>query len=217
MRVILFVFSTVFCSVAMASEHLTLPYYFSVFGVSKDDVLNIRDDPNATSKIVGHFSWNEKLVTISKLSPDKKWGLIPSDGDYWVSMKYLKPLKLKMFDDTRIPVGLTCFAEGHNWRIILNEPKPIFFKNSFEEGEPADFYYETKIDGVTTKFVLNTDEDDIVVHVSERLCETTASTKFPYSVGVLDEDKIPLNKINGKILYDGECCSLSKEYLISPE
>ena len=150
--------------------------------MSKDDVLNIREDPNATSKIVGHFSWNEKPVTISELSPDKKCGPIPSNGDYWLRIKYLKPLKFKMFNDTRIPVGLTCFTEGPNWRVILTEPTQIFFKNSFEEGKPADFYYETKIDGVNTKFVLNTTEDDIILHVSERLCETTASAKFPYSV-----------------------------------
>ena len=60
MRVIFLVFSTILCSVATAGEYLTLPYYFSVVGVDKDDVLNIRDDPNATSKIVGHFSWDEK-------------------------------------------------------------------------------------------------------------------------------------------------------------
>ena len=71
-------------------------YYYRVTNVDQSDVLNLRDEPAENSSITGSIPWDESLVMITKLSQDGKWGLVPSDGDNWVNMKYLEPIDLEL-------------------------------------------------------------------------------------------------------------------------
>jgi len=191
-------------------------YYYRVTNVDQSDVLNLRDEPTANSDIVGSLAWNERLVTITKFSNDGKWGLLPSDGDDWVSMKYLEPIDLEFFPKTRIPVGLTCFGWDPTWTVTFSLPFASVTNGiAREEKKAASYAYDIGQNENSFQFYVSTRTDDFTFEVTEKMCETTASSKFPYSVNSWDRvTNEPINRINGQPLYGGECCTISKLHAV---
>ena len=203
-------------SVSADDQSMQLPYYYRVINVASDDVLNLRDEPSASSSIKGSIAWNESLVTITKLSEDGKWGLVPSDGDHWVNMHYLEPIQLEVLPDTRIPIGLTCFGWAPTWSVTFSVPYARVMNRKLEDEIRAGNYsYDQGKHAESVRFSVSTRADDFNFEVSEELCETTASSKYPYSVRAWDDaSNQPLNKINDQPLYGGECCFISKKYAV---
>lgn len=203
-------------SISADVKSTLLPYYYRVINVASDDVLNLRDEPSASSAIKGSIAWDEGLVTVTKLSQDGKWGLVPSDGDHWVNMKYLEPIELEVLPDTRIPIGLTCFGWDPTWSVTFSIPHALVKNIKVEEEIKSGSYsYDYGKRANSISFSVSTRTDNFNFEVSEELCETTASSKFPYSVRAWDNaSNQPLNQINGKPLYGGECCSISKLYTV---
>lgn len=190
-------------------------YHYRVNNVASDDVLNIRRMPNAHSKIVGSFAWNESLVTIVKLSADGKWGMIPSDGDKWVRMKYLQAIPLEVFTDTNIPFGLKCFGWDPTWTITFAKTFISFTNGMEKELKASTFTYERGEEYNDVKFKFRSNLKDFEFQVSREICETTSSAKYPYSIKAWDfASNQPLNRMNGKPLYGGECCTVSKSNMV---
>ncbi len=66
------------------------PALFDVAGVSESDVLNIRQEPDATSEIVGELAFDAADIEVIRPSADAAWGLV-NEGETagWVSLTFL--------------------------------------------------------------------------------------------------------------------------------
>ena len=71
-------------------------YYIKVANVEKNDFLNIRKEPNASSKITGKLNYNDPYkytIIEEKTSSDGgKWGKLKS-GIGWINLYYTKKVK----------------------------------------------------------------------------------------------------------------------------
>lgn len=105
-------------SLARAGFAQDFPAAYQVTGVPKDDTLNIRSEPNATSDILGQIGPFATAIEVLALSPDGKWGRIGvPEGNGWVAMRYLEltpPL-----DPYDVPRPFSCFGTEPFWSVSL--------------------------------------------------------------------------------------------------
>ena len=67
------------------------PALHDVVGVAADDVLNIREEPSATSAIVGTLAHDATEIEVIRATDDLRWGLVNTgERSGWVSMAYLE-------------------------------------------------------------------------------------------------------------------------------
>ena len=94
------------------------PAAYQVTGVEKDDILNIRAEPNAGSQILGQIGPFAIAVEVLGLSQDGKWGRVGlPEGNGWVAMRYLELTPpLNAFE---VPRPLSCFGTEPFWSISL--------------------------------------------------------------------------------------------------
>ena len=67
------------------------PALFDVTGVAPDDVLNIREAPNAGAPIIGSFAPDAEGVEVIRPNADESWGLVnTAEGTGWTSLAFLE-------------------------------------------------------------------------------------------------------------------------------
>ncbi len=109
------------------------PSYFEVSGVAANDVLNIRQRPDANSEIVGSFTPGEKLVEV--VLRNGNWGYVMTGEQMgWVSTKFLTPIEVPRIGQSSIPVGLKCLGNEPFWDITLDE-NSVSLSNMGEEDQ----------------------------------------------------------------------------------
>lgn len=103
-----------------AQPHFAEPTYYAVTGVSADDVLNIRADPDASAEIVGSFA--PDAVPVEVLQVQDGWGYV-STGERmgWASMTFLEPVEVQRLGQSAIPEGLTCGGTEPFWGAAISE------------------------------------------------------------------------------------------------
>ena len=70
----------------------TLPALHDVTGVAGNDVLNLRQAPDAGSPAVGSLPPNARDIEIVEKSADGKWGrLNHGEGTGWAALRFLRP------------------------------------------------------------------------------------------------------------------------------
>ena len=94
------------------------PALYSVTGVASNDVLNIREAPDANSSTNGALPYNEPHVEVMRLSPDGRWGRVSAeDGGGWVSMRYMA----REVNQPILPYDMICTGTEPFWAIWLND------------------------------------------------------------------------------------------------
>lgn len=107
-----------FSSAAAAQD---FPALYRVTGVSIDDVLNIRTEPNASAPIIGGFAPNERGIEVIGLAPNGRWGLV-NRGEQagWSSMRYLTREHGDSWRDGQMT--LSCFGTEPFWHMPIFLP-----------------------------------------------------------------------------------------------
>lgn len=104
------------------------PALYRVTGVSADDVLNIRTEPNARSEIIGGFTPDARGIEVIGLAPNGRWGLVNAgEQTGWSSMRYLAREHGDSWREGNM--ALRCFGTEPFWSM------PIFLP-----GHRAEFH-----------------------------------------------------------------------------
>ncbi|MCU0826804.1 MAG: SH3 domain-containing protein [Tabrizicola sp.] len=108
-----------FCLLASGSAMAQdLPAAFRVTGVGAEDVLNIRQAPNAASEKIGEIGPYGVNIEVLALSENGRWGKIGMpEGNGWIAMRYLAPQELTA--DEGIPRPISCLGAEPFWRLGL--------------------------------------------------------------------------------------------------
>lgn len=105
---------------AVAQPFNLEPGYYAVTGVSANDVLNIRAEPDASAPIVGSFAPDAAPVEV--LIEQDGWGYVSSgEGMGWASMAFLQPLEVSRMGQSAVPDGLTCGGTEPFWGASMSE------------------------------------------------------------------------------------------------
>lgn len=100
------------------------PGYYQVAGVAAPDVLNMRAEPDADADVVGTLAPDARPVEVLEVRRVGKanWGrVLASDGNGWVSMRFLQPFEVTTIKGTEIPLGLACGGTEPFWSATLGD------------------------------------------------------------------------------------------------
>ena len=94
----------------------TFPSYADVTGVAPDDVLNLRDGPSATARIIGSLPPDATGVEITGASEDGRWlRLNTSEWLGWASARYLTLQPMPAWWSEAVPLG--CSGVEPSWSL----------------------------------------------------------------------------------------------------
>jgi uncharacterized membrane protein len=94
-----------------------LPARFTVTGVGAGDVLNVREGPSASARVLASLPPGSTGVEIVELSPDRRWGLMAfREGSGWVSLRYLAR---EAAAGTPLPRPLLCRGTEPFWALSV--------------------------------------------------------------------------------------------------
>ncbi len=198
----LLVFGTVFTTQACAEDNL-LPAFYSVTRVSADDVLNVREEPSASSPIIFSFEPNSRNIEVVSLSDGGKWGLVSiPEAHGWISMHYLD--RQLGQSNTNLPRPMVCFGSEPSWFLKLGDQHSEFsqiygntmlLENKWEDTAVGMGSY---IYGV----LLQGEETQIHASIERSVCSDGMSDSlYGLTINAFHSD------ISGTQLYRG-CCSL---------
>ncbi len=94
------------------------PGFYRVAGVVAGDVLNIRPEPGPGGEPIAGLQPGASPVEVLEVRDvnGAQWGrVLAGDGNGWVSMKFLEPAEIPMFEGTEIPDGLLCSGTEPFW------------------------------------------------------------------------------------------------------
>lgn len=103
---------------AHATQEYILPTLFDVTGVAADDVLNIREQPNASAPIIGTLAPEAERIEV--VEERDGWGRVNTgEGSGWVSMRYLT-YRTDVWQDGALPEGFRCFGTEPFWDVKID-------------------------------------------------------------------------------------------------
>lgn len=104
--------------IPVAASAETLPALFGVTDVAGSDRLNIRQDPDATSPVIGELAHDANGIEVVALSDTQTWGQINSgERSGWVSMRFLRRAPETAIGP--VPVPLRCFGTEPFWSLSV--------------------------------------------------------------------------------------------------
>jgi uncharacterized membrane protein len=98
------------------------PGYYRVTGVATKDVLNIRQEPDAKSPIIGELAHDARPIEVLETVEEggSPWGRVhAADSSGWVAMKFLAPHAVALVAGTQAPEGLSCAGTEPFWSASL--------------------------------------------------------------------------------------------------
>ena len=174
------------------------PALHSVNGVAADDVLNIRENPSASSPVVSDLKPNETGLEVIKTTDDGRWGLINvTEGIGWVAMRYLS---LATGSDPK----LRCYGTEPFWGASLRPDASFALAD-----EPAQDYQvlaQPSSTNRTDRFsvIAQNNAGRMIATVNAQQCSDGMSDRtFGLSVELLIQDTAGWNQYSS-------CCSLSQ-------
>lgn len=122
-------------SAAMAQ---VLPAFFDVSGVAANDVLNVRQEPSASSPIVGSLPPDLTGAEVVGLSADGKWGRVNiGEVSGWASMSFLQ--RQNRPDWFALQGGLQCAGTEPFWTLYTDPVQnSVHINTPDEEGPEMD-------------------------------------------------------------------------------
>lgn len=98
-----------------------LPALYQVVNIAKDDVLSIRQRPEAGSELVGTISYDATNVEIIAFSLQGGWAMVNDAGDAgWVSLRFLERLP-DIVGFAGLPQSLQCFGVEPFWSLRFTQ------------------------------------------------------------------------------------------------
>ena len=122
---------TVFCRFVVAASFLLvpivayaddvspiLPALYQTTNVPTDDVLNVREMPDADSSQIGSLPYNATDIEVVAFSFQGNWAMINIEGQTgWVSARFLKRIP----DETNNSLSLQCFGTEPFWSLNITQ------------------------------------------------------------------------------------------------
>lgn len=100
---------------AHATPEYVLPTLFDVIGVAANDKLNIREEPNAKSRIIGSFAPDAKGIEV--VAEQRGWAKVNAgERSGWVSSLYLQ-YRTDVWHPGALPKGLSCMGTEPFWSL----------------------------------------------------------------------------------------------------
>lgn len=104
-----------FASPALATPEYVLPTLFDVAGVAADDVLNIRERPDAKSPIIGTLAPDATHVEV--VGERNGWMQVnTAERSGWVNGRYLN-YRVDVWEAGKLPAGLRCLGTEPFWSL----------------------------------------------------------------------------------------------------
>lgn len=96
----------------------TFPAAYQVTGVTKNDLLNIRAEPDVGSEILAHIEPFATAIEVLDISSDGKWGRVGlPEGNGWIALRYLEPTPPT--DPFEVPRPFSCLGTEPFWSVSL--------------------------------------------------------------------------------------------------
>lgn len=110
-----FALTLALASPAVATPEYVLPTLFDVTGVAADDVLNIRERPDAKAPIIGTLAPNATQVEV--VGERNGWMQVnTAERSGWVNGRYLN-YRVDVWEAGKLPAGLRCLGTEPFWAL----------------------------------------------------------------------------------------------------
>ncbi len=190
------------------------PALFDVTGVAPNDVLNIREAPNAGSRIVGTLAPDATGIEVIRPNPDESWAVVNTgEGHGWVSLAYLE--RTDGASRSAGPDIRHCFGTEPFWSLAVEPPRITYTTPDIapRQGLMSSFYASRSHPGrfAETGSLFPGPWGDRNIHLSIRLeaCNDGMSDReYGIAVDMLLTQPDQAGDMSGTGLYSG-CCSLS--------
>ncbi len=155
----------------LGQESVITPAYYRVAGVAGNDVLNVRQSPNASAPVVGSLAPDAFPVEVIKTRDG--WGYVAAnEGMGWVSLRFLQQISFAKFANTNLPEGLSCGGVEPFWGLVMandnvtfsamDEPERVY--SLVGSGQSRNF-------GTSTSFVIGQNNGEPLTGiVSDQIC-----------------------------------------------
>ncbi|WP_152460891.1 COG3650 family protein [Palleronia sp. THAF1] len=119
---------------AMATQN-AVPGLYAVQGVAANDVLNVRQDPEAGAAIIAELAPDADGIEVVALSGNSRWGRVNAgEQSGWVAMRFLSAYGGQY--QGRFPSPASCFGTEPFWTLNISDDALRF--DRLDEGV-ADF------------------------------------------------------------------------------
>lgn len=113
-------------SPAYATTEYVLPSLFDVTGVAADDVLNIREAPNARARIVGELSPDARNIEVVRYDDSGKWAQVNfGEQTGWVAFRFLD-YRVDVWQPGALPASLQCLGTEPFWSFEASGDAIVF-------------------------------------------------------------------------------------------
>jgi len=180
------------------------PALFSVTGVSSDDELNIREEPSATSDIIGIFAPDAMRIEVIGTDASGSWAEVGiGDVNGWVANRYLTP---ETVDTDSIPRPMRCFGAEPFWGLSLPED----FADVYDDPETGPALMgDLVIDegtsfGYVAQYVTGSFNDVRVLVVTRQICsDGMADRLFGWEAILTFRETGSTRAVSGCCTFDG--------------
>lgn len=181
---------------AQATQEYILPTLFDVAGVAADDVLNIRQQPDASSPVIGTLSPDARDVEV--VQETRGWGRVNSgEASGWVSMRYLT-YRTDVWEPGRLPAGFRCFGTEPFWSIGVSGDQIHYSEPERESAFPLGAILDSGVFRHPTRAVLG---GEMTLVATPQLCSDGMSDRlFGLEASLIRHGERPV-MLNG-------CCTI---------
>lgn len=173
-----------------------LPARFTVTGVAATDVLNVREAPSASARVLATLPPGGTGVEVVALSPDGRWGLVPlREGAGWAAMRFLAR---EAPSPTPLPRPLLCRGTEPFWALTVTARDATF---ETPERGPLPLRRHGEAGGFSGGVIaFDAGGETLDLTVTRRACSDGMSDR-PYGLAALVWNR-------GDLFLEG-CCALS--------
>ncbi len=132
MRHLVLILGLLLAGPASATPDDILPTLFDVTGVAADDVLNIRQMPDAAAPVIGTLPANTTAIEV--VAESQGWGRVNSgEASGWVAMRYLSP-RPDVWTTGQLPADFRCFGTEPFWDVAADQTQITL--RDLDDGDP---------------------------------------------------------------------------------
>lgn len=181
---------------AQATQEYILPTLFDVAHVAADDVLNIRQQPNSSSPIIGTLAPDAKGIEVVQES--RGWGRVNSgEVSGWVSMNYLT-YRTDVWNPGALPAHFRCLGTEPFWNISITGDEIRYSDPEQTDTQPLHAVLDSGVFRHPTRAILG---GDMTLITTPQLCSDGMSDRlFGLVATVIRQGDHPI-MLNG-------CCTI---------
>lgn len=160
----------------------SFPNLFHVNGVASNDVLNIRQDPTASSPIVGTLAPQARNIEIIEADPTGKWGWVNlGESGGWASLRFLKEADMA----TNLK-EITCYGTEPYWTLSFANGGPAQFEELGGTSFATEVAHLIPFDGRTDRFTLDLGRSQTAVLRRAACDDGMSDLRFGMEIDLID-------------------------------